>query len=111
MDSRYKFHEVTYESTIYGPKDNSSSIALTFAKCSRQTSQSLSEAGRNLVHAIQDLALAIGEGQTLKEIGNYQERYRNAAEEFDGLHRKWATQATSALGVFRDYWTSDQGQD
>ncbi|MFJ1994285.1 hypothetical protein [Streptomyces asiaticus] len=108
MDFTHKFHEVTYEPTLYGPDDTSSAIALDFAGRSRQTSQRLSVAGKELAEAAQDLALAIGEGAAFKEVGNCQERYQKAAEKFEGLHRKWVAQSTSALSVFRDYWTRDQ---
>ncbi|MGW7572411.1 hypothetical protein [Streptomyces sp. NPDC054765] len=111
MDYTYEFHEVAYETTIHGPKDSSTEIALTFASNSRDTSLALSEAGRKLREATFDLTLAIGEGQSFKSIGDHQERYRAALREFEGLHRKWVTQSTSALSVFRDYWTDDQSQD
>lgn len=111
MDFTYTFHGVTHRPTLYGPKDNSSKIALEFGENSRQTSQLLSKASRELREAVQDLALAVGEGRTFKEIGDCQERYLSAVREFDGLHRKWVTQATSARNVLRDYMASDQEQD
>ena len=111
MDYTYEFYETVYEPTIHGSKDSSTQIALDFASNSRETSRSLSEAGRNLAEAVQDLALAIGEEQSFKSIGDHQEKYRAALQEFEGLHRKWVTQSTTALSVFRDYWTDGQSQD
>ncbi|MFE4535834.1 hypothetical protein ACFRKB_12215 [Streptomyces scopuliridis] len=110
MGYTYEFHETVYEPTIHGPKDSSTQIALEFAGNSRETSRCLSEASRKLTEAVQDLALAIGEGQSFKRIGDHQETYRTALQEFEGLHRKWVTQSTTARSVFRGYWTGDQGQ-
>ncbi|MFD4482398.1 hypothetical protein ACFVXC_35085 [Streptomyces sp. NPDC058257] len=111
MDYTYEFHETVYEPTMYGPKDNSTRIALDFASNSRETSRILSEASRKLAEAVRDLTLAIGEGQSFKTIGDHQEEYQTALREFEGLHRKWVTQATTARMVFHDYWTDDQSQD
>ncbi|WP_405803361.1 hypothetical protein [Streptomyces sp. NBC_01187] len=111
MYFEYEFHKVAYEPTMRGPGDSSSDIARDFADDSKQTSQPLSAASKALSEAAQGLAQAIGGGATFEEIEDLQEGYRRAAEEFDGLHRKWTSQATSALSVFRRYWTSDQDRD
>ncbi|WP_382465808.1 hypothetical protein ACFIN9_26395 [Streptomyces noursei] len=106
----FDFHQVTYEPGMKGPTDSSAAIALDFAHNSQWTSRLLSEASEKLTESVQDLTQAIAEGKTFKEIGDCQARYRAQLETFEGLHRKWVTQSTTALTVFRDYWTSDQGQ-
>ncbi|MET8681851.1 hypothetical protein ABZW18_30785 [Streptomyces sp. NPDC004647] len=107
----FEFHEVTYEPTMKGPKDSSAEIARDFAHNSRETSRLLSEASEKLTESVRDLTRAIEEGKTFKEIGDCQARYQAQLAHFEGLHRKWVTQSTTALSVFRGYWTNDQGQD
>jgi hypothetical protein len=103
-----EFHGVTYDPIFY---DSSASIAVDFGNDSRKTSEVLNTASRELAEATRELALAIEEERSFEEIWDCQERYEAAKKEFDDLHHKWVTQATSALRVFREYWTDGQDQD
>ncbi|MET9965296.1 hypothetical protein ABZZ80_05065 [Streptomyces sp. NPDC006356] len=98
------FHGTTYEPTIKGPKDSSSTIALGFVTESRETAHRLSDAGRELAKATEALTRAIEDGLSFKEIESLQEQYASATREFDALHRAWSAQSSSALTVFGDHW-------
>ncbi len=104
------FHGVEYEPSVGGPRDSSTRIALDFAHDSRATADLLSESSDKLSEATMALAQAVKEGLSFREIGDHQEAFQVALREFEGLHRKWVTQSTSARRVLQDYWTCDEQQ-
>uniref|UniRef100_A0AAU2V6W8 Uncharacterized protein n=1 Tax=Streptomyces sp. NBC_00003 TaxID=2903608 RepID=A0AAU2V6W8_9ACTN len=104
--STLKFHGVTYEHQAGG---EGVEITIRFARHSSDTASLARPAADELGEAARALTDAVSAGAPFREIGDLQERFMAAQRAFDGLHRKWVTQATTALNILQDFWTVRDG--